>query len=88
MPLYIATSSLAGVHAASHADTSSRQQGDRVEGGRFISALTVRLQGALRLHQFTQQIGTAQSMLLHLPHVSPLHVNNRAVRVTTVNTAC
>eukprot|EP00064_Thunnus_orientalis_P021026 superscaffoldBa00006131_g21180 len=35
-----------------------------VEAGQFINALTVRLRGALRLHQFTQQIGTPQSPIL------------------------
>lgn len=55
-----------------------------MEDGQFISALTVRLQGTLRLHQFTQQIGTPQSPLLDLPHVSPLHVNNKAARVTRI----
>lgn len=58
--------------------------GARVEAGQFISPVTVRLQGALRLHQFIQQIGTPQSLLPDLPHVSPLHDNNKAVRVTRI----
>lgn len=62
--------------------------GERVEAGQFISALTVRLQGALRLHQFIQQIGTPQSLLLDLPHVSPLHLNNKAVRLTRIGAPC
>lgn len=61
---------------------------ERVEAGQFISALTVRLRGALRLHQFTQQIGTPQSLLLDLPHVSPLCDNNKAVRVTRNGAPC
>lgn len=56
--------------------------GERVDAGQFISVLTVRLQGALRLHQFTQQIGTPQSLLLDLAHVSPLYFNNKSVRLT------
>lgn len=59
-----------------------------MEAGKFISAVTVRLQGALCLHQFTQQIGTPQSPLLDLPRVSPLHVNNKAVRVTRIGAPC
>lgn len=61
---------------------------ERVQAGHYISTLTVRLQGALRLHKFTYQIGTPQSPLLDLPHVSPLHVNNKAVMVTRIGAPC
>lgn len=84
LPLNIVSSSLAGVHADSHEHTSW----ERMEACRFISALTVRLQGALRLHQFTQQRSTARSPPLHSPHVSPLHGNNKAVRVTAIVAQC
>lgn len=53
-----------------------------VEAGQSISALTVRLRGALHLHQPTQRIGTPKSPRLDLPHMSPLHVNSKGVRLT------
>lgn len=81
LPLYVVSSSLAGVHTYSHAHILLAV-GERVDAGQFISVLTVRLQGALRLHQFTQQIGTPQSLLLDLARVSPLYFNNKSVRLT------
>lgn len=81
LPLNVVSSSLVGIHTDPHAHILPAV-GGKVEGEQFIRALTVRLQGALCLHQFTQQIGTAQSLLLHLPHVSPLYVNNKPLRAT------
>lgn len=81
LPLNVVSSSLVDIHTDPHAHILPAA-GGKVQGEQFIRALTVRLQGALCLHQFTQQIGTTQSLLLHLPHASPLHVNNKPLRAT------
>lgn len=56
-PLSAISVSVESGHAASHAHTHTAflQSGKRLKAGQFISDLTVRLRGALRLHQFTQQ---------------------------------
>lgn len=81
LPLNVVSSSLVDIHTDPHAHILPAA-GGKVEGEQFIRALTVRLQGALCLHQFTQQISTTQSLLLHLPHASPLYVNNKPLRAT------
>lgn len=63
-------------------------EGDWRGTGQSISGLTVGLQGALHLHQSTQQIGPLQSTRLGSPHVSPLHVNSKGVRLSSTGSPC
>lgn len=86
LPLNPVSSSLAGIRADphDHQHPSCSWRGT----GQSISGLTVGLQGALHLHQSTQQIGPLQSTRLGSPHVSPLHVNSKGVRLSSTGSPC
>lgn len=96
LPLNPVSSSLAGIRADPHEHQHpSRSCGDwgwgvgcGGETGQSISGLTVGLQGALHLHQSTQQIGPLQSTRLVSPHMSPLYVNSRGVSLSATGSAC
>lgn len=88
-PLNTVSSSLAGIRADPHEHQHpSCSSGDWVEAGQSISGLTLGLQGALHLHQSTQQIGTLQSTGRASPHTSPLYVNNKGVRLSSTGSSC
>lgn len=94
LPLNPVSSSLAGIradpHEHQHPSRSCRDWGGGGAGGtgQSISGLTVGLQGALHLHQSTQQIGPLQSTRLVSPHMSPLYVNSRGVSLSATGSVC